>query len=63
MVVGDTTADTIMGRNAGVGWTVGVLTGTGTREQLLSTGADVVLDNVGGIPDFLGDIFTSPRTR
>ncbi|HWU60801.1 MAG TPA: HAD family hydrolase [Ensifer sp.] len=34
MVVGDNSHDMLMGRNASVGLTVGVLTGTGTRETL-----------------------------
>mmetsp|Transcript_43100 Transcript_43100/g.131257 ORF Transcript_43100/g.131257 Transcript_43100/m.131257 type:complete len:234 (-) Transcript_43100:413-1114(-) len=53
IVVGDTTADTGMARNAGAGFMIGVLTGAGTRDQLLSTGADVVLSDIGEVPDFL----------
>lgn len=52
MVVGDTCADTGMGRNAKAGLVVGVLTGTGTREYLLDHGADVVIPNI----DYLFEI-------
>jgi hypothetical protein len=52
-MVGDTTADTGMATNAGVGLMVGVLTGAGTREQLMATGAHMTLPSVGGIPDLL----------
>eukprot|EP00979_Chaetoceros_neogracilis_P003624 scaffold629_cov257-Chaetoceros_neogracile.AAC.14 len=38
IVLGDTSADTLMGLNAGVGLTVGVLTGSGTAEYLLDNG-------------------------
>lgn len=34
LVVGDNSHDMMMGRNAGAGMTIGVLTGTGTRETL-----------------------------
>ena len=50
VMVGDTTADTGMAVAANVGLCVGVLTGSGTTEQLLGTGADLVLDDVGHIP-------------
>lgn len=53
IVVGDTTADSRMAQNAGAGFMIGVLTGAGTRDQLLSTGADVVLSDIGEIPRFL----------
>jgi phosphoglycolate phosphatase len=44
-VVGDNNHDLHMGRNAGVGLTVGVLTGTGSRETL--TGAsDYCLNDI-----------------
>lgn len=34
---------------------IGVLSGSGGRDQLLSTGADIVLSDVGRIPSFLGN--------
>ena len=46
IVVGDTTADTIMGTRAEVGLTIGVLTGTGTTDYLLENGADIILQSV-----------------
>ena len=53
IVVGDTTADTGMARNAGAGFCVGVLTGSGTTEQLLSAGAQLVLPDAGHLPALL----------
>jgi phosphoglycolate phosphatase-like HAD superfamily hydrolase len=52
-VVGDTSNDTKMGSRSGAGFVVGVLTGSGTTEQLLETGADIVLPNVGYLTDLL----------
>jgi phosphoglycolate phosphatase-like HAD superfamily hydrolase len=46
VVVGDTLGDTGLGRNANVGLTVGVLSGSGREEELLEGGADVVLPDV-----------------
>jgi phosphonatase-like hydrolase len=46
--VGDTVLDIEEGRNAGV-WTVGVLTGAGTRDELESAGADCVLESIRGL--------------
>lgn len=46
IVVGDTTADTIMGTRAKVGLTIGVLTGTGTTDLLLENGADIILRSI-----------------
>eukprot|EP00804_Cyclotella_cryptica_P006197 CCRYP_015275-RB/>CCRYP_015275-RB protein AED:0.10 eAED:0.10 QI:214/0.5/1/1/0/0.33/3/60/310 len=53
MVVGDTSADTQMGRNSKAGLIVGVLTGSGTERQLLDTGAHVILPNISYIKDLL----------
>lgn len=47
-VVGDTVFDLRMGRRAGAGLTVGVLTGAGTREAL-EPEADVIVPSVGDI--------------
>jgi len=55
IVVGDTTSDTGMAKNAKAGLCIGVLTGSGTTDQLLKTGADIILNDVGGIPQLLND--------
>ncbi len=52
VVVGDNRHDIEMGRNAGAGLCVGVLTGTSTREELESI-ADVVLDGISSLPQTL----------
>lgn len=51
--MGDTKNDTGMGRNSNAGLVVGVLSGSGTKEHLLETGADIVLEDVGDLPIFL----------
>jgi len=51
-VVGDNNHDMHMGRNAGAGMTVGVLTGTGTRESL-SALSDHCLDDITGLEAIL----------
>jgi phosphoglycolate phosphatase len=53
IVVGDTTSDTGMARNAKAGLCIGVLTGSGTADQLMDTGAHVILPHVGEIPALL----------
>jgi phosphoglycolate phosphatase len=64
MVVGDTSADTQMGRNSKAGLIVGVLTGSGTERQLLDTGAHIILPNISYIKDLLEshDVFTGSET-
>ena len=52
IVVGDTSSDTGMAR-AGKAFCVGVLTGSGTTEQLLDTGAHLILPDVGYITALL----------
>ncbi|OMH39282.1 HAD family hydrolase [Motiliproteus sp. MSK22-1] len=52
IVIGDNLHDIEMGRSAGAGLTVGVLTGTSNREQLAED-ADYVLSNVAQIFDIL----------
>jgi phosphoglycolate phosphatase len=47
-VVGDAIHDLAMGRAAGAGLTVGVLSGTSGREDL-EMGADVILDSIAGL--------------
>ena len=49
---GDNRHDMEMGRNAGVAFCVGVLTGTSNREEL-EREADYVLDDITGLPDLL----------
>lgn len=51
-MVGDNRHDLEMARAGGCGLAIGVLSGTGTRESLSSI-ADVVLDSVADLPDFL----------
>ena len=54
LVVGDTSNDTqIMGVRGGAGYVVGVLTGSGTKDQLLNTGANIVLPNIGYLEKLL----------
>ena len=52
VVVGDNRHDIEMGRDAGAGLCVGVLTGTGTRAELGDC-ADVVIDGIGELPALL----------
>jgi len=57
VVVGDTTADAGMGKNGNAGLVVGVLTGSGTPNQLMNEGAHILLSDVGKLPqlfDVLG---------
>lgn len=57
-VVGDNRHDMAMGRSAGAGLTVGVLTGTGTRETLAGL-ADLCLGSIAGLEAALfGDALT-----
>ena len=54
LVVGETSNDTqIMGVRGGAGYVVGVLTGSGTKDQLLNTGANIVLPNIGYLEKLL----------
>ncbi len=52
VVVGDNRHDIEMGRNAGAGLCVGVLTGTSTREDLEDI-ADIVFDDISALPAYL----------
>jgi phosphoglycolate phosphatase len=52
VMVGDNRHDIEMGRNANAGLCVGVLTGTSERADLEAI-ADVVLDDIGALPDYL----------
>lgn len=53
-VVGDNRHDMEMGRKAGAGATVGVLSGTGTRATLAPL-ADICIESVAALPALLGD--------
>lgn len=57
--VGDTKADISEGRNAGC-WTVAVLTGTQSRQDLESAGPDFIIDSVANLFDVLAQITSSP---
>lgn len=46
MMVGDLPVDIAVGKNAGVGYTVGITHGFGTRESLAAAGADYVIDSL-----------------
>ena len=48
----------MMGNNSCAGLVIGVLTGSGTSEELLKTGAHVILPNVDYIPGLLDSIPT-----
>ena len=52
VVVGDNCHDIEMGRNANAGLCVGVLTGTSNRAELEAI-ADIVLDDISALPDYL----------
>jgi phosphonatase-like hydrolase len=53
--VGDTVMDIREGKNAGA-WTVAVLTGTQSREQLAKDGPDYILPSIGNLFDLLGNV-------
>lgn len=53
IVVGDTISDVGMARNAKALFCIGVLTGSGTAEQLTAMGANIVLPSVEHIPELL----------
>jgi len=52
-IVGDTPHDMQTGRNAGLGLCIGVLSGAGTRTDLMEAGAHVVLDTLCEAAQFL----------
>ena len=52
VVVGDNRHDIEMGRNAGAGLCIGVLTGTSTRDELEAL-ADIVFDDISALPEML----------
>ena len=44
--IGDTVNDMKEGKNANCGLVIGVLTGEGTRDELIYSGADIVIDKI-----------------
>lgn len=48
--VGDSCRDIEMGRNAGCGLVVGVLSGADTADELMAAGADIVVDVITSLP-------------
>ena len=44
--IGDTINDMKEGKNANCGLVIGVLTGEGTRTELLNAGADMIVDKI-----------------
>ncbi len=53
LIIGDNSHDIEMARNAGAGYAIGVLSGTGTLE-VLSKDADAVLNSIADLPEWLG---------
>ena len=53
-VIGDTPADTMMGKAANAGLTIGVLTGVGVHEDLVD--ADFIVDNVTDVVHLIDEI-------
>lgn len=45
-MIGDTKTDMIMSKSAGLGLTIGVVSGVGSHGDLVNTGADYVVDNI-----------------
>jgi len=62
MVVGDNVHDLEMGRNAGAGHVIGVLTGTGGHEHLAPL-ADRVIDSIGDLEAVIDDIARAEDDR
>jgi phosphoglycolate phosphatase len=52
LVAGDNHHDIEMARNAGAGYAIGVLTGTGSRETL-ARNADAILNSIADLPEWL----------
>ena len=55
LVVGDTTADLEAAAQAGVGWSVGVLTGAHSRARFASYPYSVILESVADLPGWLSE--------
>jgi phosphoglycolate phosphatase len=62
IIVGDTVGDTGMARNAKAGLCIGVLSGSGNEKQLLETGANIIVPNVGHIPELLLNLLIVGRS-
>jgi len=62
MVVGDNVHDLDMGRSAGAGYVIGVLTGTGGREHLAPL-ADRVIDSIRDLPAVIDEIASGEDDR
>lgn len=56
LAVGDTVSDLEAATRAQVGWSVGVLTGAHSREQLQAHPHSAILDSVARIPDWLDQV-------
>jgi phosphoglycolate phosphatase len=54
LVIGDNGHDIEMARNAGAGFAIGVLSGTGTKADFAAHGADAVLESIADLPGWLG---------
>ena len=52
-MVGDTPADIISGRRAGASLCAGVLTGSGSEDELRVAGADFLLSSIVDLPKLL----------
>ncbi len=55
LVVGDTVSDLEAAAAAGVGWSIGVLTGAHTRAQLEAHPHSAILETVGNLPRWLAE--------
>ena len=53
-VAGDTASDIESGLRAGAGVVAGVLTGSGTREELEKAGAPHIIDSIGDLLPLIG---------
>ncbi|KAI2501103.1 HAD-hyrolase-like protein [Fragilaria crotonensis] len=62
IVVGDTISDVGMARNSKALFCIGVLTGSGTAEQLTEMGANIVVPSVEHIPELLSACGLVPGT-
>ena len=62
IIVGDTSADTGMGRNSNAGLIIGVLSGSGTADHLFEKGAHVVLPDISYLIGF-ASMFPSISSR
>jgi phosphoglycolate phosphatase len=54
LVIGDNGHDIEMARNAGAGFAIGVLSGTGAEADFLAHGADAVLNSIADLPGWIG---------